>query len=110
MKKAAKQVHAASGILGKKVMLPLTGKDVAGAILEQRCALTCLKATVPTVTPTETEISTDARATISTDVTTSSAIQYMERNTECSENAITNTGKTPIAVKNAVFILSSDTI
>jgi hypothetical protein len=34
----------------------------------------------------------------------------MEKSTECSENAITNTGKTPIAVKNAVFILSSDTI
>jgi hypothetical protein len=34
----------------------------------------------------------------------------MEKSMECSENAITNTGKTPIAVKNAVFILSSDTI
>jgi len=123
MKKAAKPVHAASGILGKKVMLPLTDKDVVGAILEQRCALTCLKATVPTIIPTETKISTDnaistetttdteiSRATVSTDIATSTAIQCMEKSTECSENAITNTGQTRIAVESAVFILSSDTI
>jgi len=44
MKKVAKPVHAANGILGKKEMLPLTVKDVAGAILELKCALTFLKA------------------------------------------------------------------
>jgi len=44
MKKAAKPVHAANGIRGKKEMLPLMDKDVAGAISELRCAPTFLKA------------------------------------------------------------------
>jgi len=43
MKKAAKLVRAANGILGKKGRLPSMDKDVAGATLELRCALTCLK-------------------------------------------------------------------
>jgi len=34
----------------------------------------------------------------------------MEKSTESSENAITNIGKTPIAVESAVFILFSDTM
>jgi len=127
-KKAAKPVHAANGILGKKEMLPLMDKGVVGATLELRCALTCLKVTaitgatvitgateISTATEifTETEISTDTAITmaitISTDTATSTTILCMEKSTECSESAITNTGKTPIAVENAVFILSSDT-
>ena len=43
MKKAAKPVHAANGILGKKERLPSMDKGVVGATLELRCALTCLK-------------------------------------------------------------------
>jgi len=53
-------------------------EDVAGAISELRCALTCLKC--------------------------------MEKSMECSANVITNTGKTPIAVESAVFILFSSTM
>jgi len=51
-KKAAKPVHAVTGILGKKEMLPLMDKGVAGAILELRPALTCLwtTATISTAT------------------------------------------------------------
>jgi len=42
-KKAAKPVHAANGIPGKKGRLPSMDKGVVGATLELRCALTCLK-------------------------------------------------------------------
>merc|ERR1719508_501647 len=112
MKKVAKPAHAVIGTLGKRERVPSMDKDGVGAILEQRCALTCLKATVPTIIPTETKISTDnaistetttdteiSRATVSTDIATSTAIQCMEKSTECSENAITNTGQTRIAVE-----------
>jgi len=119
-KKVAKPVHAVNGILGKKEMLPLMDKGVAGATLELRCALTCSKAMVPTAIHTETAISTETTistdsaiskaTTTSTDTTISTAIQCMEKSTESSENVITNTGKTPIAVESAVFILFSDTI
>ena len=43
MKKAAKLVHAANGILGKKERLPSMDEDVVGATLELRCALTVMK-------------------------------------------------------------------
>jgi len=90
-------------------------KGVAGATLELRCALTCLKATAPTEIHTETVISTATAISTDTAISTATtstdtAIQCMEKSTECSENAIMNTGKTPIAVESAVFILFSDTI
>jgi len=75
---------------------------------------TGIKITTDTETSTATEITTDTETftaiTISTDTATSTTILCMEKSTECSENAITNTGKTPIAVESAVFILFSDTI
>jgi len=70
-KKAAKPVHAVNGILGKKERLPLMDKGVAGATLELRCALICLKVKVPTETRTETVIST--ATTISMDTASSTA-------------------------------------
>merc|ERR1719204_1351010 len=78
-KKVAKPVHAVNGILGKKERLPSMDKGVAGATLELRCALTCLKATAPTEIHTETVIST--ATAISTDTTTSTdtAIQKARR-------------------------------
>jgi hypothetical protein len=70
--------------------------------------------TTDTETSTATEITTATETSTATEITmateTSTAILCMEKSMECSENAITNTGKTPIAVENAVFILSSDTI
>jgi len=117
-KKAAKPVHAANGIPGKKGRLPSMDKGVAGATLELRCALTCLKAMVPTAIHTETLISTEtaismdtanSTATTSMDTEISTAIQWTEKSIAFSENVITNTGKTPIAVKIAVFILFSNT-
>ena len=45
MKKVAKPAHAVIGTLGKRERVPLMEKDVAGAISELRCALTCLKTT-----------------------------------------------------------------
>jgi len=75
---------------------------------------TGIKITTDTETSTATEITTDTETftaiTISTDTATSTTILCMEKSTECSENAITNTGQTRIAVESAVFILSSDTI
>merc|ERR1719204_68596 len=53
-----------------------------------------------TIIPTDTAIST---ATTSTDNATTTTILCMGKSTECNENAITNTGKTPIAVESAVF-------
>ena len=41
-KKDAEPVHAVSGMIGKKEMLPLMDKDVAGATLVLRPALTVI--------------------------------------------------------------------
>ena len=43
MKKAAKPVHAANGILGKKERLPSMDKGVVGATLVLSHALTVIK-------------------------------------------------------------------
>jgi len=67
-KKDAEPVHAASGMIGKKEMLPLMDKDVAGAALELRPALTCFQPTAPTAIPTATVIFT------ATDIFTATAI------------------------------------
>lgn len=45
MKKVAKPAHAVIGTLGKRERVPSMDKDGAGATLEVRCALTCLKTT-----------------------------------------------------------------
>jgi hypothetical protein len=45
MKKVAKPAHAVIGTLGKRERVLLMDKDVVGATLEVRCALTCLKTT-----------------------------------------------------------------
>jgi len=73
-KNDAEPVHAVSGMIGKKEMLPLMDKDVVGATLELRHALTCFQPTAPTATPTATEISMAIVIPMDTEISTATAI------------------------------------
>jgi len=73
-KKDAEPVHAVSGMIGKKEMLPLMDKDVAGATLELRPALTCFQPTAPTAIPTATVISTATKISTATVISTATEI------------------------------------
>jgi len=70
---------------------------------------------VVAVMSTETAITTATAIFTATVITSATKISIetticMEKSTECSANVITNTGKTPIAVESAVFILFSSTM
>jgi len=73
-KKDAEPVHAVNGMIGKKEMLLSMDKDVAGAILAPKLALTCFQPTAPTAIPTATEISTGTAIFTATEISTKTAI------------------------------------
>jgi len=64
-KKGAEPVHAVSGMIGKKEMLHSMEKDVVGATLAPKLALTCFQPIAPTAIPKATGVST--ATVISTD-------------------------------------------
>jgi len=72
-KKGAEPVHAVSGMIGKKEMLLSMDKDVAGAILALKLALTCFQPTAPTAIPKETVITTATATSMATKISTETA-------------------------------------